>query len=79
MRRARTAPRCSWTRLLTLAAAMAASGALSASPALPAPPAGLGAWAEGRILVAPRTGITDAQLGEALKSHGGRSLGKIGR
>lgn len=34
-------------------------------------------WAAGRLLVEPRAGLSDMELGKFLKPHGGRSLGRI--
>lgn len=36
-----------------------------------------GPWAKSRILVAPNAGLPDAEFGKILKSHGGKSLGRI--
>jgi thermitase len=36
-----------------------------------------GAWARGRILVAPKTGLPDAELGTILRGHGAKSQGRL--
>lgn len=63
-----------FSRYLAVTAVLVA-GAASSSPVLAGPPS----WAEGRILVAPRAGVSDLQLGEDLRGHGARSLGRVGR
>lgn len=67
-------PRLPLRRAGALAAGVLAC-VLAAAPSRAEPPA----WAEGRILVVPRSGVGDADLAGALKGHRGRSLRKLDR
>lgn len=71
---------------LSLALIAALSGYASLSEAAPAPkaqvPASSGAaigWAKGRVLAAPRAGLSDKELDKALKPLNAKSKGKLRR
>lgn len=58
-------------------AAVVALGSLFLCAAVQAAPPQGHKWKEGRVLVQPRAGLPAEELDEVLKTHGGRSVGKL--